>query len=161
MGEAWPQPNQHGVYVPTQCEVLELAARDAAPTKHQQRLLTPSAEILLVQAGPQRWYAAAGYSLHSGDMRSCGAYPHDEDEQRFPDREAALEAMAEYLLERMNCVFVESEKERKGPPPPRGETHSIALTEVVEAEQVARWAARLLDIEAPEQLALALEAGDG
>jgi len=152
----WPSPNKYGVYLPEQCGVLVLAAKDAAPTKRQQKFITPSAEILMVQAGPKTWYAAAGYSLHSGDMRTIGSYPHDEDEQRFRDREGALEAMAEYLLDQMNRVFVESEKQRKGPPPPRGENYSIALTEITEAEQVARWAAGLIGVEAPEQLSLAL-----
>ena len=150
----YAEPNEHGVFLPSQCEVLELLAADAAPTTRQRRFQTPSAEIMLVQAGRRRWYASAGYSLHSGDMRTAGAYPHDEDEQVFPDKEAALQSMAEYLLEQMGRVFRDSERERKRGEPPKGEHYSIAQTELKEAEQVARWAARFTGEEAPEQLEL-------
>ena len=150
----WPLPNRSGVFLPADCEVIELLAADAAPTKRQRRMLTPSAEILLVQAGPRRWFASAGYSLHSGDMRTVGSYPHDIDHDRFPDRDSALQAMAEYLLEGMGDVFRDSERERKRGLPPKGATYRIAQTELKEAERVARWAAGLIGEEAPEQLEL-------
>ena len=151
---AYPKPNRYGVYLPADCEVLQLLAADAAPTRRQRRMVTPSAEILLVEGGPRRWYASAGYSLHSGDMRTAGGYPHDIDHDRFPDRETAMQAMAEYLIERMGDVFRKSEAERKRGLPPKGANYRIAQTELKEAEKVARWAAGLIGQEAPEQLEL-------
>ena len=149
---SFPRPNRFGVFLPADCESLDLLAADAAPTKRQRRMVTPSAQILLVQAGPRRWFASASYALHSGDMRDRGGYPRAIDHDRFPDREAALQAMAEYLLEQMGAVFRDSERERKRGLPPKGATYSIAQTELKEAERVARWAASLIGEEAPEQL---------
>lgn len=149
---AYPKPNRCGVFLPADCEAILLLAADAAPTKRQRRMVTPSAEILLVEAGPRRWYAAAGFSLHSGDMRTQGGHPQDIDDDRFPDRDSALQAMAEYLIERMDDVFRASERERKRGLPPKGATYRIAQTELKEAERMARWAAGLIGEEAPEQM---------
>ncbi len=154
---SWPRPNRYGVFTRDQCEVWELLAKDAAPTTRQQRFVTPSAEILIVQGGPRAWYASAGYSLHSGDMRTFGGNPHAAREDRYPSCEAALRAMAEWLLERMGDVFRESEKERSVPLRFKGAHHRIAQTELQEAEHVARWAARLAGVDVPpamEQLEL-------
>lgn len=155
---SYPGPNRNGVYLREQCEVIELPAGDAAEGK-RRRLVTPSAEIMLVQAGRRRWLASAGYSLHSGDMRSHGSLPHDETEQEFPDRESALTSMLEYLLEQMNRVFLDRERgERRQKAAVKAGRYdpgcTVAQSEVREAERVARWAAAQLNIEAPEQLLL-------
>ncbi len=150
----YPSPNRYGVFLPEQCEVIALTSEESASTKRQRRMVSPTAEIFLVQAGPSSWYAAAGYSLHSGG--GAGGYPHRRADQRYPDRQSALESMVHHLLAAMDDVFRTSEKERKRPLRFKGETYRIALTELKEAEVVARWAADLIGIEAPEQLELEL-----
>lgn len=156
---SWPRPNEYGVFLREQCEVLVLEARDAAEGKRRSSL-SASAEIMLVQVGRERWAASAALALHSGDFRDRGSLPRDDDDACYPDRDSALECMAEYLLEQMDRVFRDREEELKRNKGARVKTDfsriNPSLAECREAERVARWAARLIGEEAPEQLGLEL-----
>ena len=156
----YPKPNQHGVYGPEVCEVIALPASVAADLAHRSHQ-GASAEIMLVQVGPRRWYATASYFMHSGDVRSSGAYPAAKWHDAYPERDCALSAMCDHLVEQMDRVLVDRADGEKREAAFRKKGFgpvdiSVSLTEVAEAKRVALWAHGLShQLAYPSQLEMA------
>src|ERR1035437_2781023 len=157
----YPKPNEHGVYGPDVCEVIALPASLAADPRHRSHR-GASAEIMLVQVGARRWYATAGFFMNSGDVRSSGAYPAAKWHDAYPERDCALSAMCDYLVEQMERVRVDrvDGEKREATFRKQGFGHvdiSVSLTEVAEAKRVALWAHGLAhQLVYPTQLELAI-----
>ena len=116
----YPQVTEHGVFREEDCEALTLPGKGGA---------SPSAEVLLVEAGPGEWYASVSFSLHAGDYRSRSSLPSPRSRQAaHPDRHAALLAMAECLLIEMRDILSGSR---------------VPGVEAAEARRVLTWAPRL------------------
>lgn len=145
---AYPQPNHAGVFLPQQCEAITLPASEAAEGKAKGSVI-PSAEVLVVEAGPGRWLASYSYHLHAGDARDQGSYPWDTDDLAYPDRGSALRSMLGCLTDAMRRVFADREQAERARQPgwrayERSDPLPVSHAEVREAERITGWATALL-----------------
>lgn len=94
-GAEWPQPNEHGVFVPGDHHRMEiLIAKHEGTNKRLTR--EALARIYVLQVGPDEWVSAHNYQFTAASMGGGGSYPSVLDDHH-PSRAAAILAEASYL----------------------------------------------------------------
>lgn len=138
--DVYPQPNQHGVYLPDVCEVLTLPG--VGTTKRARGV--DLAHVLVVQVGPRTWLQGLDYQYRHGSVCGYGSLPYAKG-IRYASRAAAVQAAAERLLKDARAVIAgRAEGLERAPDMPDWWTPPISTGQEREARALEAWALSLL-----------------